>query len=215
MDKEYMSNYEKQCEQWRQKFLTMDQEEICRRLPEIEQREDVLVLEHFGRALAVDRKTGDIRALSDDGPVYVMTKFNVYTLFWYVKAQARLTGEWLPYRELKGGSPFGPAFQKGVLEPLAATFSGHEDLLEKAVEQMKGERLSSSGYMFHAFQCIPVRLNFWDGDEEFPAQANLLFDSSAVDFNHVESIATIAVECMYRLADGAGLEVRGNPLLRF
>ena len=96
MDKEYMSNYEKQSEIWRQKFLTMDQEELCRRLPEIEKREDVLALEHFGRQLAVDRKDGNIRALSDDGPVYVMSKFNVYTLFWYVKEQTRcLTGEWL------------------------------------------------------------------------------------------------------------------------
>ena len=194
----------------------MDQEELCRRLPEIEKREDVLALEHFGRQLAVDRKDGNIRALSDDGPVYVMSKFNVYTLFWYVKEQTRcLTGEWLPYWELKNGAPFGPAFRKGILEPIGATFSGHVDLLAEAVEKLKGERLSSSGFMLHAFQCIPMRLNFWDGDEEFPAQANLLFDSSATDFNHVESIATIAVECMYQLADAAGLEVKGNPLLRF
>lgn len=67
----------------------------------------------------------------------------------------------------------------------------------------------------NAFACIPVRLNFWDGDEEFPAQANLLFDSSAADFNHEESIAVIAAEGMYQLADAAGLQLLGSPFIRF
>ena len=75
--------------------------------------------------------------------------------------------------------------------------------------------MSASGFLLKAFECIPVRLNFWDADEEFPAQANLLFDSSATDFNHEESIATIATEGMYQLADVAGLQLAGSPFIRF
>ena len=66
-----------------------------------------------------------------------------------------------------------------------------------------------------ASSCIPVRLNFWDADDEFPAQANLLFDSSATDFNHVESIVTIATEALYQLAEAAELTLKGCPFFRF
>lgn len=41
---EYTSNYEKQSEDWKQKFLTMDQEDICRRLPEIRKTREKLLL---------------------------------------------------------------------------------------------------------------------------------------------------------------------------
>lgn len=212
---EFTSNYDKQCEIWRQKFLTMDLGEIFEKLPELQDDGEDLTLWHFGRHFAVSKKTGDIRCLSDDRPADAMAKMNIYTLFWYAKKNVIHTGEWLPYRELKSATPFAAAFQKGILDPIAVTFAGKSDLLAEAVETMRGRRLSSTGYLLWAFLCIPVKLNFWDADEEFPAQANLLFDRSATDFNHIESIATIATECMHQLADAAGLKLKGSPFFRF
>lgn len=212
---EYTSNYERQCEEWRKTFLTMDQEDICRRLPEIHLTEEKLELWHFGRLFTVDRKDGRICVSSDNKPVDAMPKMNIYTLFWHAAQNGVHTGKWVPYQELKGASPFEAAFKKGILQPIALTFSGKEELLERAVKSLRGERVSASGFLLKAFECIPVRLNFWDADEEFPAQANLLFDSSATDFNHEESIATIATEGMYQLADAAGLQLTGSPFIRF
>lgn len=42
------------------------------------------------------------------------------------------------------------------------------------------------GYEIRAFDCMPMRFFFWERDEEFEAQGNILFDYSATDFNHVE-----------------------------
>lgn len=210
-----MNNYEKQREDWRQQFLTMNQEDICRRLPEVCKSDTHLTLWHYGRQFAVNRKDGVISALSDNKPVDVMPQLNIYTLFWYASAAAQLTGEWLPFRELKDGSPFTTAFQNGILTPLAATFAGKEDRLEKTVEALRGKRLTNSSFHLPAFACIPVKLLFWDGDDEFPAQANILFDKSATDFIHIESIVTIATEMLYQLADAAELPIQGNVFYRF
>ena len=49
---------------------------------------------------------------------------------------------------------------------------------------------------------------FWDGDDEFPAQANILYDASATDFIHVESTVTLASEGLFRLAQAACLPIR-------
>ena len=173
--------------------------------PELEETADQLRLWHFGRQFAVSREDGAIRCLSDDGPVSYNEQMNIYTLFHYCVPGARLTGEWLPFRDLRHASPFAAAFQRGIVLPLARTFSGRGDLLPAAVERLRGVRISDSGFQLPAFACIPMRLNFWEGDEEFEAQANLLFDRSATDFIHVESVVTIASEGVRRLAEAAGL----------
>ena len=101
-----------------------------------------------------------------------------------------------------------------MLTALARTFSGREDRLERAVEALRGCRIHGHGFLLHAFACIPVQLLFWDGDEEFPAQANLLFDRNATDFIHVESIVTIAGEALCQLAEAAALPIGGSPFSR-
>lgn len=202
---EKVSNYDVQCRQWRERFLAMDQEALRRKLPELEAADGELRLWHFGRQFAVGRRDGVIRCLTDGGPVTYSEQMNIYTLFHYCAPGARLTGEWLPFRDLRHASPFAQAFQRGIIRPLAAAFSGREALLEGAVEKLRGMRISDSGYQLPAFACIPMRLHFWDGDEEFEAQANLLFDKSAVDFIHVESIVTIAGEGLRQLTEAAGL----------
>ncbi len=212
MKKPVVSNYELQCDQWRQRFLAMDQGALLRRLPELKVEGDYLTLRHFGRRLGVHRREGSVVAPDDAEPVSVNTRLNVYTLFHYCRDGARRTGEWLPFAQLKGASPFGPAFQKTVTEVFAATFSGRTEALEEAFRRMGGVRLpvSDVGFEVKGFECIPVRFHFWDGDDEFPAQANLLFDRSATDFIHVESVVTIASEGVLRLAKLAGVTLRSG-----
>ena len=49
-----MDNYQKQCEQWRQWFLTLDQDDLCRRLPELQRTGGHRARWHFGRQLGGD-----------------------------------------------------------------------------------------------------------------------------------------------------------------
>ncbi|NLM83140.1 MAG: DUF3786 domain-containing protein [Clostridiales bacterium] len=211
-----MSNYEKLVDQWRLKFLAMDKERLLQNIPGLARAGEYFTISHFSRLLGVHGETGHIVALGDGKPVSIYTKLNVYTLFGYVKPGARLLGDWLPFSDLKDASPFSAAFERMILRPLAATFSGNEEAFCRACEKLGGRRLPGSGakYEIDAFQCIPVRFLFWDGDEEFPAQANILFDRSATDFIHVESVVTIASEGVYYLAEAAGLEIKNTPLFR-
>lgn len=209
---EKVSNYEKQCEQWRERFLSMDQAALCRKLPELEADEKQLRLWHFGRQFAVGRADGVIRCLTDSRPITYAETMNIYTLFHYCTPGARLTGQWMPFRDLRHASPFAAAFQRGTILPLARAFSGHEDLLPGAVERLRGIALPGGGYQLPAFACIPMRLYFWDADDEFEAQANLLFDQSATDFIHVESVVTIAGEGVSQLVEAAGLRRDGSAL---
>ncbi len=114
---------------------------------------------------------------------------------------------WVRFDQLKNTSPFSKAFQEGVVEPFSRMFSGHVKELSYACEKLGGKKLtwSDAGYELKAFECIPVRFLFWDGDDEFPAQGNLLFDASATDFIHGESVVTIAAIGLDRIAKLAGV----------
>ena len=138
------NNYEKWCEQWREKFLKMDQGELKKRLPELKEGGEWLTLCHFGRKLGVHKENGKIIAWEDTEPLTCYERLNVYTLFGYVSPQAHYKDDW-------------------------------------------------------------VRFLFWEGDDEFPAQGNVLFDASATDFIHGESIVTIAAIGLNRIAKWAGI----------
>ena len=210
--KEETNNYEKWCEQWREKFLEMDQEELKKRLPELQEEGNRLTLLHFGRKLGVNKDDGKIVAMEDPDPVTCYEKLNVYTLFGYVSPLAHYRDNWVRFDRLKDTSPFSQAFQAGVIEPFSRMFSGHVQELSHACEQLGGKRLpwSDAGYELKAFSCIPVRFLFWDGDDEFPAQGNVLFDSSATDFIHGESVVTIAAIGLDRIVKLAGVPMDRN-----
>jgi len=211
--KKRVSNYELQCADWRKRFLAMDIDALRRRLPELKLEGGTLQITHFGRRCGVSLETGEIRDLDHpESPLSLGEQLNIYTLFAYAKPNAALYGEWLPFASLKDASVFASAFQKGNLEPFARIFAGQPEALIRGCEALGGLRLpyGDVGYELRAFDCMPVRFLFWDRDDEFDAQANILFDRSATDFIHVESTVTIASTGMMRIAHAAGLEGFGG-----
>lgn len=206
------NNYEKWCEEWSRRFLTLDQEALVRKIPGLTEDEEFFTLLYYGQNYRIRRRTGQIEGPDASGEPSAFTRLNIYSLIWYCKEQAALTGEWLPFYRLKDASPFGPAFQRNVIDVYARTFSGHSEALHTACRSLGGQKLphSDAGYEILSFGCIPIRFLFWDGDEEFPAQANILFDKGSVDFIHVESLVTIASEGLSLLSKAAGLPLMGN-----
>ena len=53
---------------------------------------------------------------------------------------------------------------------------------------------------------------FWDGDDEFPAQANMLFDSNITDFMHEENVVGVASDAATFLAEAANLPAPGEMM---
>lgn len=209
------NHYEQQCQDWQKRFLTLDQEQLLKKLPGLKIEDDYLTLSYFQKKHGIHRGTGKIVCFVQDKPLTLFTRLNIYTLLWYCTESASFKGEWLPFRSLKDASPFGPAFQKTVVDVFAQTFSGHIGELEKAFQKMGGKKLPHSdvGYQLVAFECIPVQFLFWDGDDEFPAQANILFDRGSTDYIHVESLVSIASEGLSFLTEASGIALAGNTFV--
>ncbi len=206
------SNYIKLCNEWAEKFLRMDREELKKRLPELKEEGDYLKIIHFGIPFGVRMDNGKIDRLDGEGEADVTEMLNIYTLLGYVKENAFFMDKWVPFAELRNARPFAPAYKAGVTDVFAATFSGHAEELKAAFLKLNGIELPQGdvGYQIQAFECEPMRFYFWDCDDEFEAQGNILFDYSATDFNHVESAVSTAEMGVKRLAELAGLQLRGK-----
>ena len=212
MSRQAASNYEKLCAEWANRISGMDIQRLMMKLPELKKEGSFLTLRHFGRKFGVSLEDFSICAMEDDGPVSQNARLNIYTLLWYCRDNAVQSGDFRPFETLRSAGPFGPAFKKGVLRPFAEAFSGRTEALKAAFEKLGGRMLpiSEAGYQLNAFECMPVQFYFWDGDEEFPAQANILFDYNCTDFIHVESIVTIATEGIHRIVEEAGVSLDRN-----
>ena len=208
---ETTSNYEMLCNQWAETLRAADPEQLTALLPELRREDRCLTAVHFGRTFRLDLDSGAITA-ADGGPASIYERLNIYTLLGYCREGARLTGQWVPFRDVQGAGPFAPAFDRSVLRPFAATFTGRIDDLRTAAMALGGTPLphSDAGFLLHAFECIPMEFLFWEGDEEFPAQANILFDSGVTGFIHVESTVSLASVGITRLAQAAGLPLAGS-----
>lgn len=206
-DEKAPDNYELTCETWRKIFLDMDQEDLICRF-RLEHDEDAMYITYYGEIYRIDRKNGMITLLDDpDRRISFNTLMSIYNLFYYSKPYARVRGEFVPFRQVKRAAPFDPAFQRTVVRMFARSFEGHSDLLEKACMALKGRpiRQGDVGYVIDAFDCIPVTVVFWDGDDEFEAQANILFDADITDFIHEETVCCIGSDAVRRLSEEAGL----------
>ena len=216
------SNYKKCTREWKKRFLEMDKDSLRRRIPSLKTEGNNLTMFYFDRKLGICLESGDITVLEDKNApggnpgASMLTEndeLNIFTYFWYCKETAFFRNQWLPFRDLKDARPFGPAFQKGVNNTLAETFEGHARELEQVLIRMGGKKLSSGdvGYELYPVAEIPMRVLFWEGDEEFPAQANILFDRGSTDYIHVESLVTMASSALYRMVKLSGISAKGSP----
>lgn len=204
---ENTDNYAMVCDKWRKIFQEKDKEDLIARF-HLEHDTEALYITYYNEKYRLDRRTGMLTLDADPDRVLPFnTVMSIYNLFHYSKADAKVKGEFVPFRLVKKAAPFDPAFQKTILKPLAATFNGRCALLEKACVALKGQpiRQGDVGYVIQAFSCMPVTVVFWDGDDEFDAAANMLFDADITDFLHEETVCCIASDLARRLAEEAGL----------
>lgn len=198
------SNYDQVIENWRLKFLEMDQEELIRKF-QLEADEEFLYIIYFSKRFRIDRKNGFI---TEDGksPGFD-TVMNIYNTFYYSAAHPMASGNLVAFRQVKRVYPFEAAYRRTIISRLQELFSGKTEELRKACEALGGTLLPQGdvGYVLPVFPFLNIAVLFWDKDEEFEAQANMLFDSEITEFMHEENVVCVAADAVYYLTLAAGM----------
>lgn len=120
-----------------------------------------------------------------------------------------LSGREIDFRDVPEGGFYWSAFVSRAKKPLLETFGQDLDLYLKVAAALGGTigTQGDASATFPAFPLVPVTHILWQGDEEFPPEANILFDSTIPQHLSTEDIAALAGASVYRLM-GAAFKMR-------
>jgi len=112
-----------------------------------------------------------------------------------------LSGDWVSYREIPGASFYFGAFLKRAVDPLKKVFGQNISGLSQAAQKLQACKIENgdAGYEFRVLPAVPLQLILWEGDDEFPAEANILFDKTIGRILSPEDVAWLAGMVVYRL----------------
>ena len=80
MKDEKISNYVKLCEDWADKFMKMDLENLRKRVTELKEEKGFFTLVHFGRKYGISLKNGRICSMDGQREPDTTEMLNIYTL---------------------------------------------------------------------------------------------------------------------------------------
>ena len=126
----------------------------------------------------------------DDVPLWL--KILVLHYLIYAKGTPP-TGDQITFKQLEGGLGYYPAFQRRTTIPLLNVFDGDIEELIKRGAMVGGVKDSYGDYAitFQAFPMVAVTFVFWRGDNEFPPEGNVIFDSTIGEYFTTEDIAVL------------------------
>jgi hypothetical protein len=109
--------------------------------------------------------------------------------------------QWVSYREIPGASFYFSAFVKRAIDPLKNVFGQNPASLTNAAGHLNANPIEPGdvGFEFSVLPKVPLQLVLYAGDDEFPPEANILFDRSIGDILSPEDIAWLAGMLVYRL----------------
>lgn len=183
------NNYLLQAAQAKRYFLTYDQEALIRKL-QLPYDEDFLYPVLFSRRYRLSRESGDLER--EDNGVWrdANTHEEVMTLLDFVcdsKEDRLVSGRW------KNMADFGHAFHQSLLEerdPNAELFQSRQSDFRKACEALGGKEqpMGDIAYAMEVFDGLPLLVQLWFGDEEFPASLRFLWDENALQYLKYETM---------------------------
>ena len=108
------------------------------------------------------------------------------------------------YKDFKDASPYVGGFRNTVEQPIARHFTGALPYLAKSCAAQGGHPFDTEvscqlAIRFRALPHVPLFLLFNDADEEFPAQATILFQKNAASYLDMECLAMLGGSLAHRL----------------
>jgi len=124
-------------------------------------------------------------------------------------AGKKSAGKLITFRQIPDGHFYFEAFQRRARDPFANFFGDNGRLFVKCAEMLGAVpvEIGDFGMEFSVFPHIRIQLVLWAGDEEFPADATILFDESIQRILSAEDIAVMCGSLVYRLI-GLGRKIQ-------
>jgi hypothetical protein len=157
-------------------------------------------LKYLGNTFQVSLPDITISNLDSDEEVELRDRI----LILHYLTQARgtpLSNKLIAYQELREGAAYYPTFVKRAVKPLIDYFGPAPEKLVEVSCGLGGVKApyGDVAVTIPAFNRVPLTLVLWRGDDEFPPNANILFDSTILDYLSAEDINVLCQTLVWRL----------------
>jgi hypothetical protein len=156
----------------------------------------------IGQNFSIGYPKGNIQRV-DDSNKEVPLIWQILMLHYLTEAKGTpLQNKVISYKELPGGNIYIDPFNKRTLKPLLKIFGNNPEKLLAVGEKLNGKPANYGDYSItiKSLPRAPITYVLWQGDDEFPASGNVLFDASAPDYLHTEDYAFLASFTVYEMA---------------
>jgi len=167
-----------------------------------------LIVPFFGQGRMVSWPEVSVTPAQGEGDISLTEQ--ILILHYLLNATGEpLSGREIDFRNVPEGGFYWSAFVSRAKKPLLETFGQDLDLYREVAATLGGtpRDLGDASATFMAFPLVPVTHVLWHGDEEFPPEANILFDDTISSHLSTEDIAALAGSSVYRLM-GAAYKMR-------
>ncbi len=151
-----------------------------------------LTLRIFGKPLRVDEEGN----LSSDIHINPWITSTALGYIFACKGE-KLTGQWVPLRELKGGREKNGLFVQRSEVPFKALADRYTGLFEELIELFNGESMegqfqSDISLVLWPLPRLPILVCYWKPEEGMDSDLHLFFDSSADMNAGIDLVYTVA-----------------------
>ncbi|NIV39919.1 MAG: DUF3786 domain-containing protein [Anaerolineae bacterium] len=111
------------------------------------------------------------------------------------------SSRWVGFRDLPDGMFYVQAFEGYSGGRLVRELRGGVTAFCRAAEALGGEPLEigDAGYAFSVLPRVQLALVYWEGDEEFPSQARVLFEDTAAHYMSTDGLAILGSQLVGRI----------------
>ena len=167
---------------YEEQFRALNPEAVLNRLPDVRWDGTAFTLRLLGRDFTIAHPDYTIRAL-DGGPLPPLPT-QTFLLRYLLESKALAWGgQWKTFREMPWGEMYIKPYTGRVLTRAAFTFGTRINAFRAACEKMGAVKLNhgDAGYQFELISGYAMQLLVWEGDEEFPPNAQVLYSDNFAD----------------------------------
>jgi hypothetical protein len=112
-----------------------------------------------------------------------------------------ISNKLISFKELQGGNGYFRTFSKRAIEPLVEHFGEQPRVLVDIAGKLGAHTVAYGdvAVTVNAFNRVPITIVLWRGDEEFPAQGDILFDAAISDYLSTYDVTVLCEGIIWKL----------------
>jgi hypothetical protein len=184
-------------------LATLDPDDVCRAAAvSYDRATEQYIVKSLGMDFLVAAKDRTITSTAPGSEVLLqrLGYFFKLSILWYLVSakDITLTGRLVKLQNVKGGEIFTRGSHILPLDKVARKFGKDKEGFLKKGTSLGGEpmKYGDASVKLYPFPRVPAILTLWLEDEEFPARADLMFDSTCTMQLATDIIWSIAMMCV-------------------